>query len=90
MHQQFTPKEIAQARFEQAELPFGEVDSVGLWEEQLELGGGSRLLRVVMILSGGKLIRTIFSVDFNCLGAAVASQFEVPKPGGETMALRVM
>ena len=89
MHAEFTPQEIAQARFERAEPPFGKIDSVGPWEEQLELGGGSRLLRVVMILSGDKLVRTIFSVDFNCLGAAASSRFEISKPLGETMAIRI-
>ncbi len=89
MHAPFTSQELAQARFEKAEPPFGKIDSVGPWEEQLELDGGSRFLRVVMLLSGDKLIRTIFTVDFNCLGAPAESRFEVTKTGGETMAVRV-
>jgi hypothetical protein len=88
MHKPLTSQEIAQARFEQAKLPFGEIESIGPWEEQLEFEGGIRLSRVVMIWSGEKLIRTVFSMDFNCLGAAMEDRFEVTKSGGETMMLR--
>jgi hypothetical protein len=72
-----SPATIAEVHFERARPSMGEVDSFGAWEEQLELGGEFRLTRVVMIFQGGRLVRFIFAVDFDCLGAATRSRLEL-------------